>query len=330
MAIQRETGAGGRPAAGGAAAPSFSGGPLRGLGRFCLGLVGVGLGATAITLGGSATLAHVLTRPRDLRRVPRRTIDDSVLPVRFRTDDGLAIEGWYLAHPDARDAIVICHGFAMNRHELLDIAQGLRARGHAVLLFDFRAHGTSEGLRSTIGLRETREIAAAVDFLESRPELAGRPVGVAGISMGAAAALLATARDPRIGAVVADSSFATLEEIAAQGLRAFCRLPTFPFAPLILRFAELLTAERIRAHRPIDALAAIAPRPILLIHDETDRLIPVAHTHALFAAASGPKECWITACLGHASLWAHRADEYVARLDDFFSRALAKAVSVAA
>jgi alpha-beta hydrolase superfamily lysophospholipase len=280
MAIQRETGAGGRPAAGGAAAPSFSGGPLRGLGRFCLGLVGVGLGATAITLGGSATLAHVLTRPRDLRRVPRRTIDDSVLPVRFRTDDGLAIEGWYLAHPDARDAIVICHGFAMNRHELLDIAQGLRARGHAVLLFDFRAHGTSEGLRSTIGLRETREIAAAVDFLESRPELAGRPVGVAGISMGAAAALL--------------------------------------------------TAERIRAHRPIDALAAIAPRPILLIHDETDRLIPVAHTHALFAAASGPKECWITACLGHASLWAHRADEYVARLDDFFSRALAKAVSVAA
>jgi fermentation-respiration switch protein FrsA (DUF1100 family) len=329
MAMQRGAGAGDVPAPG-MATPPASGGPLRALGRIGLGLAAVGLGATALTLGGSATLAHLLTNPRDLRRVPRRTIDDSVLPVRFRTDDGLAIDGWYLAHPDARDALVICHGFAMNRHELLDIAQGLRARGHAVLLFDFRAHGTSEGLRSTIGLRETREIAAAVDFLQARPELAGRPIGVAGVSMGAAAALLATARDPRIGAVAADSSFATLEEIAAQGLSAFCRVPTFLFSGLILRFAEFLTAERIRAHRPIDALAAIAPRPVLLIHDETDTFIPVSHTHALFAAASEPKECWITPCLGHASLWAHRADEYVARLDDFFTRSLGQAVSAAA
>jgi uncharacterized protein len=330
MGIQWGAGAGVQPASGVVTAPAILGGPLRGLGRLCVGLAAVGLGATALTLGGSATLAHVLTRPRDLRRVPRRTIDDTVQPVRFRTDDGLAIDGWYLAHPDARDAIVICHGFAMNRHELLDIAQALRSRGHAVLLFDFRAHGTSEGLRSTIGLRETREIAAAVDFLQSRPELAGRPIGVAGISMGAAAALLATARDPRIAAISADSSFAALEDIAVQGLRTFCRLPAFPFAPLILRFGELLTAERIRTHRPIDAVAAIGPRPILLIHDETDKFVPIAHAHALFAAATGPKECWFTPCLGHASIWAHRSAEYIERLDDFFSRVLTEAVSAAA
>ncbi|MFN8515297.1 MAG: alpha/beta hydrolase [Thermomicrobiales bacterium] len=330
MGMQRANGAGVLPAAGVATAPANAGGLLHGLGRLGVALAAVGLGATALTLGGSATLAHVLTRPRDLRRVPRRTIDETVLPVRFRTDDGLAIEGWYLAHAEARDALVICHGFAMNRHELLDIAQGLRARGHAVLLFDFRGHGTSEGQRSTIGLRETREIAAAVDFLQARPELAGRPIGVAGISMGAAAALLATARDPRIAAVAADSSFATLEEIAASSLSTFSRLPTFLISALILRFAELLTAERIRAHRPIDAIAAIAPRPILLIHDETDQFIPVAHAHALYAAARGPKECWITPCLGHASIWAHRADEYVARLDDFFGRALAGSEALAA
>ena len=299
-------------------------------GRIGRRLAAVGIGATALTIGGSAALAHYLTRPRGLRRVPLRAVDDSMTPVGFQTDDGLTIDGWYLAHPDACDALVFCHGYAMNRHELLDVARGLQARGHAVLLFDFRAHGTSEGLRSTIGLRETREIAAAVDFLQARPELAGRPIGVAGISMGAAAALLATARDPRIGAVAADSSFATLEEIAAQSVRAFCRLLSFPFTPLILRFGEYLTAERIRAHRPIDALAAIAPRPILLIHDETDRFIPVAHSRALFAAASEPKECWITPCLGHASLWSHRADEYVARLDDFFTRSLANTKAQAA
>jgi alpha-beta hydrolase superfamily lysophospholipase len=298
------------------------------LALWSLGLVGGG--AAMLALGGSATLAHILTRPRYLRAIPTRQIDETIEEITFPSEDGLTLCGWYLPHAAPRDVIVICHGFAMNRHELLDIAQGLRARGHAVLLFDFRGHGTSEGLRSTIGVRETREIAAAVDFLEARPELAGLPIGVAGISMGAAAALLATARDQRIAAVVADSSFATLEEIAAQSLSTFCHLPTFLFSALILRFAELLTAERIRTHRPIDALAAIAPRPVLLIHDETDQFSPVAHAHALCAAASEPKECWITPCLGHASIWAHRADEYIARLDDFFSRALAREEALAA
>ncbi len=323
MAIQTIIGAGVQPGARLASPPIPPTGFASGLARLGWALAAVGFGASALTLGGSATVAHILTRPRDLRRVAPRTIDASAAPVTLRTADGLTLDGWYLAHPAARDAIVLCHGFAMHRRELLDIAQGLHARGHAVLLFDFRAHGTSQGQRSTIGFRETQDITAAVDFLRARPELADRPIGVAGISMGAASALLATARDPRIGAVAADSSFATLESIAAHSLRAFCRLPTFPFAPLVLRFSELLTAERIRAHRPIDAIPAIAPRPVLLIHDETDQFIPVSHTRALYAAAGEPKECWITPGLGHASLWLHRSPEYITRLDTFFTRALA-------
>lgn len=330
MTTRSMAGAGERSATGRLVVSAAAPGALRTVGRVARGLVAAGIAATALTLGSSATLAHLLTRPRGLRRVPSRAIDDTIEPVTLRTSDGLALAAWYLPHSEARDAIVVCHGFAMNRHELLDIAEGLRARGHAVLLFDFRAHGTSEGLRSTIGFRETVDIAAAVDFLQACPELAGRPLGIAGISMGAAAALLAAARDPRIGAVVADSSFATLEQIAAQSVRAFCHLPRFPFMPLILRFGELLTASRIRAHRPIDALAAIAPRPVFFIHDETDQFIPVAHTHALFAAASEPKECWITPCDGHASIWMRRAPEYIARLHDFFTRALATPATLAA
>ena len=330
MSIQATIGAGAQPDARLASPPTSTGRLLGGFARLGWALAAVGFGASALTLGGSATVAHFLTRPRDLRRVAPRTIDASVAPVTFRTVDGLALDGWYLAHPAARDALILCHGFAMHRRELLDVAQGLHARGHAVLLFDFRAHGTSEGRRSTIGFRETQDIAAAVDFLRARPELAGCPIGVAGISMGAAAALLATARDPRIGAVAADSSFATLEAIAAHGLRSFCRLPAFPFTPLVLRFSELLTAARIRANRPIDAIPAIAPRPVLLIHDETDQLVPVAHTRALYAAAGEPKECWITSGLGHASLWLHLAPEYIARLDAFFTRALATPARLAA
>lgn len=298
--------------------------------RALLGLGALGVGATMLTVAGSATMAHIITRPRRLRAVATREVGDTVEDVSFRTDDGLTLHGWYLAHPAPRDAIVICHGYAMNRHELLDFADALRERGHAVLLFDFRAHGASEGVRSTIGYREADDIGAAVAFLKARPELAGRRVGVAGISMGAAAALLAAAREPHIAAVVADSSFATLRDIAAGGLRLIYRLPAFPFAPLIVRFSELLTRSRIGANRPIDAVAALAPRPLLLIHNGADQLVPVANARALYAAAGEPKELWIVPDLGHASALTYFPREYVERLDRFFSRALADAGAVAA
>jgi fermentation-respiration switch protein FrsA (DUF1100 family) len=196
-------------------------------------------------------------------------------------------------------------------------------------LFDFRAHGASDGVRSTIGYREADDIVAAVAFLAARPELASLPVGVIGVSMGGAAALMAAAREPRIAAVAADSAFATLHDIAAGGLRELYRLPAYPFTPLIVRFGELLTRARIRFNRPVDAVAAIAPRPLLLIHGDADTLIPLKDAHALYAAAGEPKELWIVPGVRHGSALAHDQDAYIRRLDHFFSDALAPARTIA-
>ncbi len=183
-------------------------------------------------------------------------------------------------------------------------------------------------MRSTIGYREAGDIGAAVAWLRARPELDGRRIGVAGISMGAAATILAAAEQPDIAAVCADSSFATLRD-AAAGLRQFHRLPAFPFAPLIVRFGELLTRASIGLNRPIDAVAAIAPRPLLLIHGADDRLIPLDNARALYEAAGQPKELWVLPELGHASAFVLATDEYLRRLDRFFARALAPAAAPA-
>jgi dipeptidyl aminopeptidase/acylaminoacyl peptidase len=277
---------------------------------------------TLLTLGSSATLAHIVTRPRHLRAIASREIDATVEEITFRTPDALTLGGWYLPCASARDLLIICHGYAMNRHELLDLAQALRERGHAVLLFDFRAHGSSGGVRSTIGYREAGDIIAAIDWAAAHPALAGLPIGVAGISMGAAASLLAAAREPRIAAVAADSSFAALAESATGSLRVLCHPAAVPLGPLIIRFSEILTSARIGINRPIDAIAAIAPRPVLIIHDTEDHFIPVQNAFALHEAAGEPKALWVQPGRGHASLWLCRADDYVERLDQFFAGSL--------
>jgi fermentation-respiration switch protein FrsA (DUF1100 family) len=292
--------------------------------RRSLGPVGfVGGGLAMLALGGSATLAHIITRPRHLRAIAIRAIDATIEEIVFRSADGITLRGWYLAHAAPRDVLIICHGYAMSRHELLDLALALHTNGHAILLFDFRAHGTSEGTRSTIGYREAGDIIAAVGYLRGRPELAALPLGVAGISMGAAASLLAAARDPRIGAVVADSSFTALSDTALGSLRDRGYSAMLPLGPLILRFGELLTHARLATNRPIDAIGTLAPRPVLIIHDAEDTFIPVRNAFALYEAASEPKELWVRPGRGHASLWSCCAVEYAERLDRFFTDAFA-------
>jgi len=307
-----------------------AGGGLLGTIRRALGPVGlVGGGLAMLTRGGSATLAHIITRPRHLRAIATRTIDETIEETAFRGADGVTLRGWYLAHAAPRDMLIICHGYAMNRHEFLDLARALHANGHAILLFDFRAHGSSEGTRSTIGYREAGDVIAAVEYLRARPELAAVPLGVAGISMGAAAALLAAARELQIGAVAADSSFTALSDTALGSLRDRGHSAIAPLGPLILRFGELLTHARLATNRPIDAISALAPRPVLIIHDSEDTFIPVRNAFALYAAASEPKELWVRPGRGHASLWCYCAEEYAERLDRFFTTALGTAVVAA-
>ena len=165
-------------------------------------------------------------------------------------------------------------------------------------------------------------MVAAARFLRRQPELAGCRIGALGMSMGAAAAIIAAAQEPVIEAVVADSGFTSLRAIVVGGLRLLYRLPAFPFAPLIVRFGEVLIGARIGAMRPIDFIARIAPRPVLIVHGERDRLIPIAEAHALYAAARQPVELWIVPDSGHARAASKAAEEYLRRVDRFFGDAL--------
>lgn len=306
---QLEAVAGGREALG----SSFS--PRRLAGASALGALALG----ATFLGVAAYLGHRITRPGRAEVIASVPIGDDLEEVSFQTDDDLVLRGWYLGTHEPRDAIVICHGFGMERRELLALALGLRARDHAVLLFDFRGHGLSGGSRSTVGYLEAGDIIAAVGYLREREELQGRRVGVAGLSMGAAAAILACGNYAEIEAVVADSSFATLRDIAARGLQLLYGIPPVPFAPFVVRFGELFTRTRIGLNRPIDAVATIAPRPLLLIHGADDQLVPPCDALKLYAAAGEPKELWLATGVDHAGTFHSDEKGYIARLDAFFA-----------
>jgi alpha/beta superfamily hydrolase len=91
-------------------------------------------------------------------------------------------------------------GGTMTAPLLTALARELVGKGWAVLRFNFRGIGASEGESST-GLAEVADAEGAVDLV--REETSGVPVAIAGWSFGAAVAVRVAANDPCLAACVA-------------------------------------------------------------------------------------------------------------------------------
>jgi dipeptidyl aminopeptidase/acylaminoacyl peptidase len=241
--------------------------------------------------------------------------------VTFTSADGLRLAGWYI--PSRNGAtIILCHGLGCNRVEMLPQAVLLAEHGYGLFLFDFRAHSESEGEMVTYGYSETDDVLAAVDYLLSRPDVDPQRIGILGGSLGAATALRATARSTHLRAVVAESTFTSLEDEVASSFKTFSGLPAFPFAPLVVAFAQWQTGLHISEVRPIDDIVSIAPRPVFIIHGTEDGIIPAEQGLRLYQAAGEPKELWMVDGMGHRSALGIFPDEYEKRVISFFDKAL--------
>ena len=75
----------------------------------------------------------------------------------------------------------------------------------------------------------------------------------------------------------------------------------------------------IRLARPVDSVAQISPRALMIAHGAQDRVLPVENAYQLFEAAKEPKELYIMPQAGHCCLLEEGGDEYAERIVGFFS-----------
>ena len=220
-------------------------------------LVGLSVG-TAVAVAGyvgvSMVVADRLTKPyrRPLASSPA-ALGLHYEDVTFSsTVDDTTLRGWFLPVEGSDRVVLVVHGRSSSRTgdngELVAQAAALVDGGYNVLLFDFRAHGLSGGTRYTLGADEQGDVLGAVAFLESRGFAPDR-LGFWAHSMGAATVLLAAGASPHVRTIVADSSFARLEDLLARELPRESGLPGF-FNPAILYFGRELFGLDTRILNP--------------------------------------------------------------------------------
>lgn len=280
---------------------------------------------TAVALALLATIAVTVIVVVGANRITQRRVpDDPASPadhglafeeVTFASRDGLTLRGWFLPAQPARGTVVFCHGHAGSMDPDVEYAPMFHDRGYNVLMFNFRAHGNSEGKHVSMGFFERMDLLGAIDYLQSRG--IGR-LGVMGFSMGGAVAMSTAPRSQAIRAVVSDGGFARLVPTIAVGIRGR-GLPGW-LAPLIVRFAGWRLGARLPEADPIEHVGTIAPRALLLIHGGADPYVSTGEVQALYDAAGQPKELWIVPDVGHRQVERCRREEYWQRVLGFFDR----------
>jgi fermentation-respiration switch protein FrsA (DUF1100 family) len=236
--------------------------------------------------------------------------------VSFRTEDGLLLRGWWLPALQAKRTVIALHGHRGARYHCVGIGAALWRRGANVLLFDHRGRGSSEGGLMSLGYFETLDALAAVGYALSRaPEV---PVGVIGYSMGASVALIAAARDERVGAVVADSPFASERGLLRALLSKQLGALHIPVAALTKRLLPYDPAEV----DPLREAAKIAPRATLFIHGLLDKTCPPEDAVRLHDAAGGYKELWLLEGADHCGAYFADRVAYCERVATFLEEHL--------
>lgn len=183
----------------------------------------------------------------------------------FTSADGTRLQGWFVERPQAKRAILYCHGngedISMNADIAAQLAQALDA---SVFLFDYRGYGHSEGTPSEAGC--IADGLAAQRWLAERIGKQPRDIVVMGRSIGSGIAT-AVAAEQSARALVLINAFARLTDVAAHH---------YPWLPV-----------RLMMTNQYDSVARIGhfAGPVFQCHGSADWIVPIAIGRELFDAA---------------------------------------------
>ena len=228
-----------------------------------------------------------------------------------------------------------------------EMARQLAQSGRACLVFDYRGFGRSgEPVEAVRPADQVEDIRAAVSFLSGRDEVDASRMALLGISLGGSHAVTAAAVDPRIAAVATVSAAGDLRRLLqasrdedawtafqdrvdadrlarARGRdgeivdaweiiqpdpdsRTFLDQLYAEFPGLACRLS-LETADALLGYAPEVSAPGVAPRPVLLIHGENDRLVQPAESESLATAIGDSARSVVIPDMAHFD-WARPGD----------------------
>jgi hypothetical protein len=204
--------------------------------------------------------------------------------------DGALISALHLENETARFILLFSYGNASSLGNCYPFLQWLRELGFSIFAYDYSGYGSSQGRPSERALY--RDIDAAYGYLTDSLKVPPERIIAFGQSLGGAAAVdLASRR--RLGGLIVESSF-------VSAFRVMTKIPLLPF-------------DKFNSIRKIGRVTC----PVLVIHGDSDRTIPLWHGQALFRAARSPKKLLVVPGGDHNYVPEEYSEDYEKALRGF-------------
>ncbi len=232
-------------------------------------------------------------------RVVARTPADLGVPFEqhfIETPDGCRLSAWHICPPDPDGAVVYFHGNGSNLGILIEILKMLYDSGLQVLAVDYRGYGWSSGNPSEEGLNIDAE--ASVRFFREKLKRPNIPLIYWGRSLGSCFAAYASRKLPPHGLIL-ETAFPS----KASLIRHYPQFKPFYF----FSRCRLNTLDHLRDH----------DFPVLLVHGDKDKTIPLEQGHLLYRKLQGPKEFFRIEGADHINLHRIDSESYMKRVLQF-------------
>lgn len=272
-------------------------------------------GYIVINISVAWIYVYMLGHPRCYNPQPPAGGDSPPQLIQLATPDGLRVPAWYYPARNGA-AILAIDGPAGALGGRQPPVEFLLEAGYGVVKMGSRVCADPPAA-VTIGANEVLEAQAAVQFLQSQPEVSH--IGVFGFSMGGVTAIRTAARQPAIEAVIAEGGYYNMGRDFVEADRQVPLWQRFFFYTIAGAFWLQYRVNPFEIS-PVDDIAHISPRPILLIYGSKE--LAAGRGDLQYAAAQEPKTLWVVPGGTHGGNYTLAAQEYRRRVQEFFDQYL--------
>ncbi len=186
--------------------------------------------------------------------------------------------------------VIIVHGYTNNALEMLEVAYNFYKKGYSILLIDQRAHGKSDGVYSTHGFYERKDMLSWIDYINKKKKT---KVILYGISMGGTVIMRTVGEKlpDNVICAIEDCGFISNYDQFYNQLKYLKFLPK-PIISSFNIFSSIFFGFNIYKFNPKEILTN-GKIPFMFIHGSADKLVPPKNAYDAYQLYKGKKKLLI-------------------------------------
>lgn len=186
--------------------------------------------------------------------------------------------------------VIIVHGYTNNALEMLDVAYNFYKKGYSILLIDQRAHGKSDGIYSTHGFYERKDMLSWIDYINKKKKT---KIILYGISMGGTVIMRTVGENlpNNVICAIEDCGFISNYDQFYNQLKYLKFLPK-PIISSFNIFSSIFFGFNIYKFNPEEILMK-GKVPFMFIHGSSDKLVPPKNAYDAYQLYKGKKKLLI-------------------------------------